>query len=240
MGLVLMLSGTVHAAEITVLSGGAIEPGLKAAAAAFQKETGHEVKITFNTTPQMRKRVGGGDTFDVVIAPPAAIDEFAKAGKVETERVNVGRVGLGVTVRLGAPTPDISSAEALKRSVLEAESIVFNRASTGIYFENLLKKMGIYDQVETKAARYPDGASVMEHVLKGKGKEVGFGPITEILLYKDKGLRLIGPLPAEVQNYTSYTAAPMTAASNKEVAQAFVRFLGGPTGKALFVAAGIE
>lgn len=235
-----LLASAVGAAEISVLSGGAIEPGLKAAAAAFQKETGHAVKITFNTTPQMRKRVGGGDTFDVVIAPPKAIEEFASAGKVEGDRVNVGRVGLGVTIRPGAPVPDISSAEALKKSVLEAESIVFNRASSGLYFESLLKKMGIYEQVESRSARYPTGAAVMEHVLNGKGREIGFGPMTEILLYKEKGLRLVGPLPAEVQNYTSYTAVPMTGMPNAEAARAFVRFLGGPTGKPLFVSAGID
>ena len=235
-----LLAQAAPAAEIKVLSGGAIEPGLKAAAAAFQKETGHEVKITFNTTPQIRKRIGGGETTDVIIAPPAAIEDFAKDGKVTQERVNVGRVGLGVAVRPGAPVPDISSAEALKRSVLDAESIVFNRASSGIYFENLLKKMGIYEQVEGKTTRYGDGASVMEHVLKGKGKEIGFGPITEILLHRDKNLRLVGPLPAEAQNYTSYTATPMTAASNAEVASPFVRYLGSPAGKALFVAAGID
>src|SRR5574337_1104594 len=77
------------AAEITVLSGGAIEPGLNVAAAAFQKETGHAVKITYNTTPQMRKRVAASDTFDVVIAPPAAVKEFASGGKVEEGGVNV-------------------------------------------------------------------------------------------------------------------------------------------------------
>src|SRR5688572_22966194 len=96
------------AAEITVLSGGAIEPGLKAAAAAFEKQSGHTVKITFNTTPQMLKRVAGGDTFDVVIAPPAAIEQFAKAGKVESGGMNVGRVGLGAVIRPGAPRPDLS------------------------------------------------------------------------------------------------------------------------------------
>jgi len=229
----------VSAAEITVLSGGAVEPGLNAAAAAFEKATGHAVKITYNTTPQIRKRVGGGDTFDVVIAPPAAAKEFAAAGKVEEGGDNVGRVGLGVVIRPGAPVPDISNSETIRRTVLEAESIVFNRASSGLYFEGLLKKMGIYEQVEPKSARYATGAEVMEHVLKGKGKEVGFGPITEILQYKEKGLRLIGPLPAEIQNYTSYVAVPMSAGSNKEVAAAFVRFLGGP-GKPLFVAAGID
>jgi molybdate transport system substrate-binding protein len=234
-----LLAHNAPASEITVLSGGAVEPGLNAAAAAFEKATGHAVKITYNTTPQIRKRVGGGDTFDVVIAPPAAAKEFAAAGKVEEGGVNVGRVGLGVVIRPGAPVPDISNSETIRRTVLEAESIVFNRASSGLYFEGLLKKMGIYEQVEPKSARYATGAEVMEHVLKGKGKEVGFGPITEILQYKEKGLRLIGPLPAEIQNYTSYVAVPMSAGSNKEVAAAFVRFLGG-AGKPLFVAAGID
>jgi molybdate transport system substrate-binding protein len=235
-----VICGSAAAAELTVLSGGAVEPGLKAAVAAFEKQSGHNVKITFNTTPQIQKRITGGDKFDVLVAPPGAIKPFAQEGKVEAEGVNVGRVGLGAAVRPGAPAPDLSNAESLKKSVLEAESIVFNRASTGIYFENLLKKMGVYDSVESKTTRYADGASVMEHVLKGKGKEVGFGPITEILLYKEKGLRLVGPLPADVQNYTSYTAVPMTGGSNAEAARSLVKFLGGAEGKKHFVAAGIE
>jgi molybdate transport system substrate-binding protein len=228
------------AAEIKVLSAGAIEPGLKAAAGAFQKSTGHVVRITFNTAPEIRKRVSEGETQDVVIAPPAAIEEFSKAGKVTQERVEVGRVGMGVAVRPGAPVPDISSADALKKSVLEADSIVFNRASTGQYFEGLLKKMGIYEQVEKKTTRYPDGNSVMEHVLNGKGREIGFGPITEILLHRDHGLRLVGPLPAEAQNYTRYTAGVMSGAPSADAAQDFVRYLGTPAAKAAFSAAGIE
>ncbi len=239
-GLSLMLSAAAHGAEITVLSGGAIEPGLKAATAAFQKESGHSVKITFNTTPQILKRVGAGETFDVVIAPPGAIKDLASANKVEGGGVNVGRVGMGVLVRPGASVPDIANTEAIKRTVLEADSIVFNRASTGLYFEGLLKKMGLYEQVEAKTSRYADGASVMEHILKGKGREVGFAAITEILLYKDKGMNYVGPLPAEIQNYTAYIAIPMSAGTNKEAALGFVRFLGGPAGRPLFVAAGIE
>ena len=239
-GLFLGLCTALHAAEITVISGGAIEPGLKAAAAAFEKETGHKVKITFNTTPQMRKRVAAGDTFDVIIAPPAAVKEFASAGKVDVGGVDVGRVGSGVAVRPGAPVPAIATADDIKKAVLEAESIVFNRASTGLYFENLLKKWGIYEQIEGKAARYTTGAEVMKHVLKGKGREVGFGPITEILLEKEHGLILVGPFPPEIQNYTSYIAVSMSAGTQKDAAQALVKFLGGPVGKPLFVAAGIE
>lgn len=236
----LLLCFSAHAAEITVLSGGAIEPGLKAAVTAFQKQSTHTVKITFNTTPQIAKRISASEPFDVVIAPPGAMKEFATANKVESGGVNVGRVGMGVLVRSGAPVPEIANAEAIKRAVLDAESVVFNRASTGLYFEGLLKKMGIYEQVEAKTTRYADGASVMEHVLKGKGREVGFAAITEILLYKDKGMNYVGPLPAEIQNYTAYIATPVSGTANKEAAVSLVQFLAGPVGKPLFVAAGIE
>jgi molybdate transport system substrate-binding protein len=236
-----LTGGLAPAADITVISGGAIEPGLHAATHAFEKETAHHVKLTFNTAPQIAKRIAAGDVFDVVISPPAAIEEFAKAGKVGAgDRVNVGKVGLGVAVRPGAPVPHISSVDGLKKSILEADSLTFNRASTGIYFENLLKKWGVYDQVEKKTARYPDGASVMEHALKGNGREIAFGAITEILLYKEKGLRYIGPIPAEVQNYTSYIATPMSSGPKADVAKQYVQFLGSPAGKKLFVAAGIE
>jgi len=217
-----------------------VEPGLKAAAAAFEKESGHKVKITFNTTPQMRKRVAVGDTFDVIVAPPAAVKEFAKTGKVDGGGVDIGRVGSGVAVRPGAPVPAIATGDDIKKAVLEAESVVFNRASTGIYFENLLKKMGVWEQVEPKTTRYATGAEVMKHALQGKGREVAFGPITEILLEKDHGLVFVGPLPTEVQNYTSYIAVPMSAGTQKDAAQALVKFLGGSVGKPLFVAAGIE
>jgi molybdate transport system substrate-binding protein len=235
-----LLGRAMAAAEITVLSAGAVEPGLRAAAAAFEKRTGHVVKISFATAPQIRARVDGGEMVDVVIVPPAILDEFATAGKVEKERVIVGRVAMGVAVRAGAPAPDNKNVEALKRSVQAAESLVFSRGSSGVYFEGLLKKMGIYEQVVGKITRYDDGASVWGHVLRGKGNEVSFGQITEIRLYRDKGLRLVGPLPAEVQNYTSYAGAPMTARSTMEVARAFVRHLGSPEGKSLFAAAGIE
>ena len=102
--------------------------------------------------------------------------------------------------------------------------------------------MEVYAQVEGKTTRYADGASVMEHVIKGEGKgsgrEIGFGAMTEILLYQGKGLKLVGPVPAEVQNYTAYTAAPLASSAQAAVAQQFVTFLSGP-GKPLFVAAGV-
>ncbi len=233
------LAGAARADELKVLSAGAIEPGLKAAAAEFDRQTGHVTAITFNTAPELRKRMQGDPAFDVVIAPPAVIDEFAGAGQLDAARADVGRVGMGVAVREGATAPDISSAGALRRAVLDADSLVFNRASTGLYLESLLKKMDVYSQVEGKTSRYPDGAAVMEHVIKGSGREIGFGAMTEILLYRGKGLTLVGPVPAEVQNYTSYTAAPLVSGRQQVLARQFVAFLAGPVGKPLFVAAGV-
>jgi molybdate transport system substrate-binding protein len=235
-----LLARPLAAAEITVLSAGAVEPGLEAAAAAFEKQTGHVVKITFETVPQIRARLIGGEMADVVIASPAVLDELAGKKRVESERVTVGRVGMGVAVRAGSTEPDISSVDALKRTVLAADSLVFSRGSSGVYFEGLLKKLGLYAQVEGKIVRFPDGASVFEHVLQGKGSDVSFGQLTEIGLYRSKGLTLVGPLPADAQNYTSYAGAPMVTRPNAEVARAFVRYLDSAAGRALFAAAGIE
>ena len=228
------------AIEFTVLSAGAIEPGVTKAVAAFRQETGHQARVTFNTAPQIRKRMAGGERWDVVIAPPALLDEVTQGQPTGAPRVPVGRVGLGVVVRPGAPLPDIASVEAVRRSLMQADSLVFNRASTGLYLEGLLRQWGVYGELEGRTTRYADGASVLEHVLHGKGREIGFGAITEILLYRDKGLQLVGPLPAEIQNYTSYSALPLNSAVGADVATGFVRYLGSPAGRALFGAAGIE
>jgi len=109
MGLGLAMGMTAHAAELTLISGGAVEPGVHAAVHAFEKASGHKVKVTFNTTPQMQKRVASGDIFDVIIAPPAATGGFAKDGKVDGGGLDIGRVGSGVAVRPGAPVPAIDA-----------------------------------------------------------------------------------------------------------------------------------
>jgi molybdate transport system substrate-binding protein len=117
---------------------------------------------------------------------------------------------------------------------------VYNTASTGLYLDKLFADMAILEQLKPKTTRYPDGASVMEHVIKGKGNEIGFGAITEIKAYESRGLRLVGPLPAPVQNYTSYDAAMMSAATATAAAQSVLRLLATPAGKAAFVSAGVE
>ena len=229
------------AAEIKVLSGGAVEPGLHAFAALVKRELGHDLKIQFNTTPQIVKRLAAGDIYDIVIVTPAVIEQAAKDGKVAADtRVPVGRVGAGIIVRGAAAAPGVGTVEALQQALLGADSVVYNSASSGLYLDKLFAKMGILEQIKPKTTRYPDGASVMEHVIHGKGSEIGFGAITEIKLYTSKGLKFVGPLPAEVQNYTTYDAALMTGAPAADAAKAVLRQLATPAGKAAFASAGVE
>ena len=143
-------------------------------------------------------------------------------------------------MRDGAPQPDVRTPEALKRAVLGAESVIYNRASTGLYLETLFQRLGIAQEIAGRSTRYPDGASVMEHLIKGSGREIGFGAITEIVLFRDKGLKLAGPLPPELQNYTTYAASPVSGSAQGEPARSFAQFLGSPAGRTIFAANGIE
>ena len=234
-------SAPAGAGEIKVLSAGAIQPGLERAVAQFNRASGHMVKIQFNTAPEIAKRLAEGYAADILIAPPAVLDEQVKNGKAAAEgRVPVGRVGAGVTVRASAASPDIATTDALKAAVLGADTLVYNNASTGIYLDRLFAKLGIADALKPKTTRYSNGEAVMEHVIKGKGNEIGFGAMTEIKLFESHGLKLVGPLPADIQNYTSYAAAPLTGATAAADAKAFLAYLATPEAKQAFVAAGIE
>src|SRR5262245_37881088 len=223
--------------EINVLSGAAVEPALIKTADIFRERTGNNVKITFATTPEIRRLVGAGATPDAVIAPPAALDELAKAGKIDgAAQVSLGKVGIGIVIRDGAPRPDVSTTDALKRAVLDADSVVYNRASSGLYVEGLLQRLGLAELIQAKTKRYI-GTDMIEPLIHGKGREIGFMPVVQILNYRGRGLQLVSPLPAEIQNYTNYAAAP---ASRSEGGLTFVRFLRTSEAKAIFVVIGIE
>ena len=239
-----LLAGGVamsNAAEIKVLSAGAVEPGVEAFVNQVKRELGHDLKVLFNTAPQIAKRLAAGESYDILISPPPVVSEAAKDGKVLADtRVGIGRVGAGITVRASATAPDVSTVDALKKAVLAADSLVYNQASTGIYLDKLFAGMGILDTLKPKTARYANGAMVMDHVIAGKGNEIGFGAITEIKLYEGKGLKLVGPLPKDIQNYTSYEAVLMSGATATDAARAVLRLLATPAAKKTFVDAGID
>lgn len=143
-------------------------------------------------------------------------------------------------VREGAALPKIDTVDNFKQSLLSAESIVYNQASTGIYLETLFDRLGIAEPLKTKTTRYPDAAAVLNHVGKGKRNEIGFGAVTVIIEGASKGLKFVGPLPAEIQNYTAYAAIVVADAVAPDAAQKFVRYLTSPAAKKTFAAAGIE
>ena len=235
-------SGAAMADDIRVLSAGAVEAGLVKLAEQFRRDTKNRVRIQFATAPQLERRLAsGGEAPDVLVAPPGLMNDQLRRGKVESEgNVLIGRVGVGVAVRSPGFDPDIADLERFKRSLLGADAVVYNQASTGLYIEKLIDLLGMADQLKAKTIRYASGAQVLEHLIHGGGGEIGFAAITEIRLYEPKGVRFVGPLPAQVQNSTAYSAAVMTDAPSIDVAREFVRFLGSPEAKAVLVAAGIE
>lgn len=224
--------------EIVVLSAGAVQPGLAKVIDAFRRETGNDVTVTFATAPMIRKHLTGGAAADLVIAPPDAFDELEKNGTAG-DRSTVGRIGVGVMVRAGTPLPKIATVNEFKQSLLNAESIVYNQASTGLYLEDLFDRLGIGAQLTAKTTRYPDFAAVRDHVSKGKGREIGLGATTVIIESASKGLTFVGPLPAEVQNYTTYAAIVIATSPIRDAATTLLRFLTNPEAKSIFASAGI-
>lgn len=227
--------------EIKILSAGAVKPGLTKVIDAFRRDTGSDVKVSFATAPAILEQINGGQAVDIVVAPENAFDQLAKAGELRAaDRVTLGRIGVGILVREGAPLPQISTVDEFKQSLLGAESIVYNQASTGIYLETLFDRLGIGAEVRAKSTRYPDFAAVLDHVRHGKGHEIGLGATTVIIENSHKGVTFAGPLPAVIQNYTTYAAAMIPNSDSPELAQQFLSYLSSSSARSLLAAAGIQ
>jgi len=230
-----MIAATpVAAAEILVLSGGAAQSPLKAALPEFEARTGRKVTIAFAPAGEIARRVGAGELYDLLIMPAENVDAYVKQGKaIAGSAAPLGKVGIGVAVRDGAPSPDIATPEALKQALLAAKSVVYidpARGTSGKHFAGVLQQLGIADAVNAKA-KLGSGGYVVEPV--GRGEiELGVHQITEILPVP--GVRLVGPLPPALQKWTVYTAVAMPGAKSPEAARELVAFLTGAQARALF------
>lgn len=240
---VLLLSGSLSMAEeVKVLSAGAMQRGLIVIAQKFKAREGHDIKVEYATAPELRKMLmNGAANADVILAPKPTLAELAGAGKIVGDsQIEIGGVGAAVLVRDGASMPDISSLEAFKRSLLAADAVVYNRASSGIYIESMLKKIGVYEQIETKIVKVADGEAVTARIKAGKGREFGFGGHTDVLLNQDAGgIKLVGPIPKEVQNYTLYSGALVAASSNQAGARLFLAYLKSSEALSTFQTSGV-
>jgi molybdate transport system substrate-binding protein len=216
------------AAEIKLLTAGAMRAVVVAVLADFEKQTGHKVSLDNDTAGGLSKRIDGGEAFDVAIITPAVVDDLAKKGRiVPGSRIDLAKVGMGVAIKEGAPAPDIGTVDAFKRTLLAAKSVAYidpkAGGSSGIYFDKLLDRLGIADQVRPKA-KLKAGGYVAELVANGEA-EIAIHQISEIVPVK--GVTLAGPLPAEIQNSTVYAGGIGAAAKDGAAAKALLAFLAG-------------
>ena len=216
------------AAEIKVLSAGAYKSVVVAMQPEFEMQTGHKLVIDNDTVGALAKRVEGGEAFDVIIVSPGAVDDLIKKGKAASgTRQTLARVGIGVMVKDGAPKPDISSVDAFKKAVLDAKTVAYidptSGGSSGIYLAGLFEKLGIANAVKPKA-KLKQGGYVADFIVGGEA-ELGIHQISEILPVK--GVTLVGPLPAEIQNYTTYAAGLSANARDVAAAKALIQALAG-------------
>ena len=233
--------GGAAAAEIKVLTAGAFKQVLVALVPDFEKQTGHKVIVENETVGALTKRIEGGETFDVAVLTPGAVNDLTGKGKfVAGSRANLARVGVGVMVKAGAPAPDISTVEAFKRALIAAKSVAYidpaSGGSSGIYVSGLLDKLGIADQVKPKA-KLKQGGYVADLIKSGEA-ELGIHQISEIVPVKE--VTLVGPLPAEIQNYTVYAAGLGANAKDSEAAKALIKALTGPAAADVLKSKGME
>ena len=186
----------------------------------------------------MKKRIEDGEAADVVIVQPDFVDELTHAGKVNPgDRPIIGRVGVGLGNRGSSPAYDISTSEKLRETLLSADTLVFNNVASGNTFAKALDKLGIADTLKAKIVRTsPNG--IFDPVLKGKGNDFVAG--TMPLIATTPGIKLLGPLPGDLQNDLVYTAVLMVNASQRETAQDFIKFLTSSKAKDAFAANGVN
>ncbi len=204
-----------------VFSSLAIKAAYKELVPQFEKQSGKKVDTEWVGMADIRKRIAAGEAPDMVIGSTGLIDEMTKSGKLK-ERTDLGKSGVAVAVRKGAPKPDISSADAVKKTLLNAKSIVYSSGPSGVYLASLFDKWGIKDQMSKTALQTPPGVLVAELVAKGE-RELCFQQMPELL--QVSGIDIVGPLPNEIQTMTTFCAGIHAQAKDAETARELAKFL---------------
>lgn len=228
------------AAELKILTTGAMKQVVLALVPQFESQ-GHKLTVDNDTAGALVKRIEGGEAFDVAIITPRAIDGLIATGKIlGGTRTNLARVGVGVVVKDGAPKPDIGNVEAFKQALLAAKSVAYTDpsggGSSGIYVQGMIEKLGLADAIRPKA-KLKQGGYVADLIASGEA-ELGLHQISEILPVK--GVTLVGPLPADIQNYTTYAGGIGAAARDAGAAKAFIDLLAGPSASAILRERGMD
>ena len=229
-----MTGSSLEKVDLVVMASGSAEPALDFVAAAFEKQTGHKIAISYRYDL---------DECDVLIMSRRALDESPEdggyAGRVEDGRLKIAtNAGIGVAVRQGAKVPDVSTEPAIIQAIFDAERVLLTENhNSGVHMQKFLKDRGIYEQVKAKLRFASIGQDLVDRLLSGEGDEIMFLPIGRMRATNDARLVILGPLPGTMQMFPEFFAVPMKSSTNKEVAWEFARFCSGP-GKATFLAHG--
>ena len=237
----LVTANVAQASELKVLTSVALTSVLDELAPVFEKTTGTKLKIDYNLIAAQRKRILEGESADVIILSRGAMQELQKLDKLAaSDLVDVAGTPVSVAARAGVPKPDISTADALKQTLLSARSIVYadpaKGGASGVYFARVLDRLGIAEQMQAKTILVP-GAQAAEVVAKGEA-ELGVAQGSEIVPVA--GAQLVGPLPGEFASMTVFTAGIGAGSTLRAPASELITFLKGPEAAARFKAKGFE
>jgi molybdate transport system substrate-binding protein len=234
-------SGAATPAEVSVLASVALTSALDELAPQYERATGNKLKISYSLIADIKKRMLAGETADVVILSRPAMDDLGKQDKfVSGSIINVVGTPVAMAARASAPKPDISTVEALKRSLLAAKSIVYadpaKGGASGVYFAHVVDQLGIAEQLKSKTILVP-GAQSGDVVARGEA-ELGVAQASEIVPVA--GVQLVGPLPGEFASTTLFTAGIGAGTKAPEAAKSLIQFLTGPVAAPVFKSKGFQ
>ena len=238
----LAAAGTAPAAEIDALITTAMKAAIDELVPAFERGNGHSVRVSYGPSGGVARRFLGGEVADVIVIDSGALDELIRQGRVVAGRTDVARTGIGVAVRKGAPKPDVSTPEALKRALIAAKSIGHTAPAgggiTAAHVMRLFERLGIAAEVAPKVKLAAGGPNGRVSVLVSSGEvEIGLQQVSELMSNPD--VEVVGMLPAELQQITTYSAGVTASAKQPEAGSALIRFLIAPAAAAVYKTKGL-
>jgi molybdate transport system substrate-binding protein len=227
----------LQAAELRILAGGSTIGWLNELGPQFERASGHKLVIHFDSTPNLIKQATSAP-FDLGVVPVDVFkDAAAKARFAAGPTIDIARVGYGVAVRAGVPKPDVSTADALKKTLLDAQSVAFLPASAaGAYISGVFERLGIAEAMKAKTKPQTATGDIAKAVVQGDA-ELGVFLINVLMA---PGVELAGPFPTELQQELVFTAAVAADTKEAEAAKAFIAFLQTPAATAVIKARGME
>jgi molybdate transport system substrate-binding protein len=239
----LLFTATANAAEVRVMISGGLTAAFNALVPEYERQTGNKVLVAYGpsmgtTTNAIPVRLERGEPADVLIMVGYALGDLAKNGKVIPDsRVDLVKSGIGVAVKAGAPKPDISSADTLKRALLAAKSVAYSDSASGVYVSSeMFKKLGIENEMKDKARMIP--ATPVGEIVAHGDAEIGFQQISE--LKPVQGIDIVGPLPPDLQKITVFSAGIATVSKEPEAGKALIKFLTSPAARAEMTKNGLD